>query len=944
VPLEFRVLGPVEATTGEQPVALGGSRPLIVLAGLLLHANQVVSVDKLSRWLWDEDDQRRSKGALQTYVLRVRKALGDAGSIRTERGGYRIEVDEAALDLTRFRRLAAHGKAAAAGGRLRHSADLLAKALAQWRGAPMVNVESDALHRDEVPQLLEERLRVREQWADALLGLGDYETVIPGLTRWTREHPLRERLHEQLMIALYRSGRQADALAVYRKISSLLAEELGLDPGASLQRAHHVILTGEQAGDFSVGAGAGRYLLGPEPLIPRQLPADLGGFAGREADLKALWALVQDAQPDERAAAGQASTPIASIEGMGGIGKTTLAVHFGHEVADRFPGGQILVNLRGYGPGDPVEPAAALETMLTSLGVPADRIPSDLDGRAALWRTHSAGRRLLILLDNAGSTDQVRSLLPGPGCLVLVTSRWQLRTLVATHGAHRVALDELAQEDAITLLAATIGVDRVESDREAAERFVEYCGRLPLAIRILAVRADQFVDVPLTRFVAELDREHDRLGSFDLADGELTNIRAVFSHSYQALDEKAARLLRLLGLPTGTDISAPAAAAIAGLAVSEARASLEMLVSAYLIGGSRPGRYQFHDLIRVYAAELSHRFDDIDTRQAAIERLLDWYRGSALNASRILRPERHHILISPDDLTTGADFTCHQDALDWFDEEAGNLVAAVRFAFREGRYEQCWQLAWLLQSFFIIRARLDEWRSVFDVALRAARLSGNRPGEAGILSGLGVAHGIARLHDDSLRYLQQVLELQRELGAREGEARAQYNLALAAGKHGEHDRAYGHAIEALRLVRELDLTNLEPDVMQAVGDISSSMGRHEVALELADDVLAIWRRRGVVDDERFALRSRGTALIGLARHEEGVACLRLAVEMFFTRGELYEGADVLAQLGEVLLRLGDWADARDCWLRAVRVLTELSHPDAEDVRAKLGVLVGGQGS
>jgi tetratricopeptide (TPR) repeat protein len=231
-------------------------------------------------------------------------------------------------------------------------------------------------------------------------------------------------------------------------------------------------------------------------------------------------------------------------------------------------------------------------------------------------------------------------------------------------------------------------------------------------------------------------------------------------------------------------------------------------------------------------------------------------RHSADLLAEALAQWRHHILISPDDPNTGVDFTCHQDALDWFDEEAGNLVAAVRFAFREGRHKQCWQLAWLLQSFFIIRARLDEWRSVFDVALRAARLSGNRPGEAGILSGLGVAHGIAPMHDDSLRYLQEVLELQRELGAREGEARTQYNLALAAGKSGEHERAYGHAIEALRLVRELHLTNLEPDVMQAVGDISSSMGRHEVALELADDVLAIWRRRGVVDDERFALRSR----------------------------------------------------------------------------------------
>jgi DNA-binding SARP family transcriptional activator len=931
VALEFRVLGPVGVTAGERSVSLGGSRPLIVLAGLLLRPNQVVSVDQLSRWLWDDDDQRRSKGALQTYVLRVRRALGNDVPIRTERGGYLIEIDETRLDLTRFRTLAAQGKAAAARGELSQAAALLSESLTQWRGSAMANVESDALHRDEVAQLSEERLRAREQWADALLGLGDYAAVIPHLTVLTRENPLRERLHEQLMVALYRAGRQAEALAVYREISSVLAEELGLDPGASLRRAHLAIVTGEHAPGFPAAAEGAGYRLGPEPLIPRQLPADLGTFAGRGADLKALWALV----PEKRGATSNASTPIASIEGMGGIGKTTLAVHFAHEVADSFPGGQLYVNLRGHGPGDPVEPAAALETMLTSLGVPADRIPADLDGRSALWRTHTADRRLLVVLDNAGSTEQVRPLFPGPGCLVLVTSRWQLRTLVATHGAHRVALDELSEADAIALLAATVGVDRVGADCAAAEQFVEYCGRLPLAIRILAVRADQFPDVPLAKFVAELDGEHDRLGSFDLADGEETNIRAVFSHSYQALDADSARLLRLLGLPEVPDFSLPAAAAVAGVELANARTSLGQLASAYLVGQPRPGRYQFHDLIRVYAGELSHRFEDAGERVAARDRLLDWYLGSAMAASRLLRPERYYGLITLEDPKAGLEFACHEQALDWFDEESGNLVAAVSLAYREGRYEQCWQLAWLLQSFFIIRARLEEWRSVFDLALRAARLAGNRPGEAGILSGLGIATSIARQHADSLNYLQQVLQLQRDLGSREGEARAQYNLALSARSNGDQDRAYGHALEALRLVRELDLENLEADVLQAVGDISSSMGRHETALDLADSAFRIWRRSGIVEEERFALRSKGTALIGLDRHEEGVDCLDLAAEMFFTRGELYQAADVLNELGDVFLRAGDRPRARDCWLRAGRVLTDLSHPDADDVRAKL---------
>jgi DNA-binding SARP family transcriptional activator len=940
VALEFRVLGPAEVTAGGRPVSLGGSRPLIVLSGLLLRPNQVVSVDELSRWLWDDDHGRRSKGALQTYVLRVRRALGDQAPIKTARGGYLIEVDENALDLTRFRSLAARGKASASRGELRQAADFFAEALGQWRGPALLNVESDALHRDEVAQLSEERLRIREQRADAMLGLGDYVTAIPELTALTRANPLRERLHEQLMIALYRSGRQADALAVYRDISKVLADELGLDPGASLRRAHQAILTGDQAVDLSSEQELSRYRLGPEPLVPLQLPVDLGAFAGREADLKALRSLMPEIPVAGQLTDGRGATPIASIEGMGGIGKTTLAVHFAHEVADRFPGGQIYANLRGYGPGDPVEPAAALETMLTSLGVPADRIPSDLDGRAALWRTHSAGRRLLILLDNAARTEQVRLLLPGPGCLVMVTSRWQLRALVATHGAHRIALGELAEDDAITLLAATIGVDRVNSDPRASEDFVRYCGRLPLAIRILAVRAEQFPDVPLAEFVDELGYDEDRLGSFDLEDGDETNIRAVFSHSYKALDDDAAQLLRLLGLPAVTDLSAPAVAALGGVDVAAARTSLGRLASAHLITESRPGRFQFHDLIRVYAAELSGQLDGERVRVETLDRLLNWYLTSALNASRLLRPERHYRLVQGADVDMGVRFGCHQQALDWFTEETSNLIAAVSIAYREERYEQCWQLAWLLQTDFLIRARLEDWRSVFELALRASRLAGNRRGEAGILSGLGIAHSVARQHSEALGYLEQVLEIQQELDAPEGQARALYNLALSAGFNGDHERAHGHAIESLRLVRELSLDDLEADVLQALGDINSSMGRHEAALELTDSALEIWRRGGIVEDERFALYSRGNALMKLGRHDEGISCLSQAVELFFTRGELYEAADALAQLGSMYLRVGDRGKARETWLRAVHVLTELAHPDADDVRAKLTALVG----
>lgn len=927
--LDFRVLGPAEVTADGHPVPLGGSRPLIVLAGLLLRANRVVPVDELGRWLWD-DDRRRSKGALQTYVLRLRRALGDQVAIRTESGGYLIELDDDLLDLSRFRALAVRGKAAMDRGESRRAAAHFAEALGQWRGAALLNVESDALHRDEAGQLAEERLRVREQWADALLDVGEYGTVVPELTRLTRENPLRERLHEQLMVALYRSGRQAEALDVHRRISGVLAEELGLDPGPSLQRTRQAILTGADD-DAPGGSRLARYRLGVEPQVPHQLPADLRAFSGRECDLKALHALLPEAIDADT------STPIASVEGMGGIGKTTLAVHFAHEIADRFPGGQVYLNLRGYGPGEPVEPSAALEAMLTALGVPCDQIPGDLDGRAASWRTHSAGRRLLVLLDNANRTEQVRPLLPGPGCLVVITSRWQLRALVATHGARRVALEELGEEDAVELLASAIGLDRVARDPAAAERFVRYCGGLPLAIRILAVRAAQFPDLALDEFVDSL--EADLLGSFDLADGEGTNIRSVFSYSYQTLEPPAARLLRLLGLPTGVDFTAPAAAAVAGLDVATTRPMLETLAAAHLLAQPRPGRYQFHDLIRAYAGEVASQVDSASQRDAALDRLLDWYLASALNASRRMRPERYYRLLDLDDSAGGLAFASHHDALDWFGEEAGNLIAAVHLA-RRRRDDVCWKLAWLLQSYFVTRSRLDEWRSVFAVALEAARAGGHRPGEAGILSGLGVVNGVARQYDESRRFLEQVLAIQRELGAREGEARAQYNLAMAAHNLDDYAWAYDHGMQALEIVRELGLGAFEASVLRALGDICTSMGDHEQALRLADAALAVLGPDGEPVDTRFTQHTRGLALVGLGRVDEGIACIRDSVSMFFEMGEQYEAADVLAQLGTIHLRHGDRVVARECWVRSVRLLTELGHPDADDVRAKLAALVG----
>ncbi|PKV93719.1 DNA-binding SARP family transcriptional activator [Amycolatopsis echigonensis] len=922
--LDFRVLGPAEVLAGDQVVPLGGSRPLIVLAGLLLRANRLVSVDVLSHWLWG-DDQRRSKGALQTYVLRLRRALGDGASIRTERGGYLLEVDENAIDLGRFRQFAARGRSAAERGEHRRAAGYFEEALGQWRGSALQNVESDTLHRDEVGQLAEERTRVRELWAETLLTVGEHDTVVPELERLTRENPLRERPHEQLMYALLRSGRQAEALDVYRRISGLLAEELGLDPGAGLQRAHRLVLGGD--------AGT-RFRTPLEPHIPHQLPADLGAFAGRAADLKALRALLPEALDDGT------STPIASVEGMGGQGKTTLSVHFAHQIADRFTGGQVFLDLRGYGPGAPVPPIAALETMLIALGVPADRIPSGLDERAATWRTYTTGRRLLVVLDNANSTEQVRYLLPGPGCLVVVTSRWQLRGLVATHGARRIALSELDSEEAVELLASAIGVERVHEDPVAAGRFVQYCGGLPLAIRILAVRAAQFPRLPLDEFVTALPSDAGRLSTFDLGDGDETNIRTVFSYSYRVLCPAAARLLRLLALSVGPDLSLGMAVALNGRSEKDTRGALDTLVSAHLLTQPKPGRYQFHDLIRAYATELSEQEDDAAERTAASARLLGWFIASARNAGLAMRPHQLMDEIGPIPSEGALEFSDFHRALAWFIEEHANLLSVIQWSFRIGQYARCWRLAWSLFTYFAGRARVDEWRYVFEIGLRAARNSGERQGEAAILNGLGVIEGVARNYVLAREYLEQALAVQLELGSLPGEARARYNLAMTAQNIEDFPEAYRHGLRSLEITRELGFTSVEANVLRALGDLCAMMGDYPQALSLADEALAL-----VPPDDlpqgRFSLAARARALLGLGRHVEGIECLSEAVDMFFAMDEEYEAADVLSELGTAHLRYGRTAAARDCWLRAVRLLTRLDHPDADRVRAQLAGLVRG---
>ena len=620
--MEFFLLGSLlvcPAAKAEVRVPPGKQR--VLLAVLLLHSNHVVSADVLVEALWGSEPPPSARAAMRNYVKRLRKVLDDAGHdlIRSVPGGYLIRVPAGDLDVTRFEELERAGQEAAAAGDWDHAADLLRAALSLWRGEALEDARSEWLAVRELPRLAELRLRALETRIDLDLRLGRRAEAIAELWRLTNVHPLRERLYRLLMLALCQDGRYAEALAVYQSARRVLITELGTEPGPDLRRLHQRILTSDPA-----LAGPGPRHAAPAPvtlsgarggsLPPRQLPPAARHFSGRSAELVALRQMT-----DEPAGAGWPA--IIAVTGAAGVGKTALALRWAHEVAFRFPDGQLHADLRGYDPGSPVPPAEVLARFLRSLGVPGAEIPADQTERAARYRSLLTGQRVLVVLDNARSAEHVRQLLPAtPGCAVVVTSRDSLAGLVVRDGAQRLDLDLLPLTDAVHLLRSLIG-GRVDAEPAAAQTLAVECARLPLALCAAAELAAACPAAPLAELVRQLSDRHQRLDLLDGGGDPRTALRAVFSWSYQHLDGESARALRLLGLHPGIDIEPYAGAALMGTTVAQARRLLTALARAHLIRPVGPARYAMHDLLRMYAAELAVGCDS--DHQEALRRLLD---------------------------------------------------------------------------------------------------------------------------------------------------------------------------------------------------------------------------------------------------------------------------------------------------------------------------------
>jgi DNA-binding SARP family transcriptional activator len=773
--VEFCLLGPLVVRRNSMVVSVPQGKQRTVLAALLMNAGRAVSIDDLTETLWAGAPPPSAKVTTQNYVMRLRRALGTAGSlISTQPHGYLIRVDTSELDLQQFEAHLATAHEAARDSSWQAVAAEARAALALWRGEPLADIDSELLRTREAPRLAEMRLQALETCIDADLHLGRHAEVITELQRLTADHPLREQLHGLLMLALYKENRQAEALAAYRQARQVLVEELGTEPGAALQKLHQQILSADPALADPGPAPPARPTA--SPAIPRQLPPGVGHFTGRTRELATLTELLDTSEKKET----PGMVVISAIGGTAGVGKTALALHWAHRVAHRFPDGHLYINLRGFDPsGNPTTPAEVIRGFLDSLGVAPERIPAIPDALAGMYRSLVADKRMLIMLDNARDERQVRPLLPAsPHSLVVVTSRSQLAGLAATDGARLLSLNVLTHGEAVELLTARIGPSAA-AEPEAIAEIATRCAGLPLALAVAAARAAEQPGFAIATLAAELGDAVRRLDALDTGDAP-ASVRAVFSWSYRQLGTEAARMNRLLGLHPGPDIEPYAAAALTGAQLQQARRVLDVLARANLIQPAAPGRYGMHDLLQAYARELSANLDSQEDQHAALTRLFDHYLYTAATAMDTLFPAGRHIrprIPRPD--TPVPPLPDPAAARQWVDGERAALVAAAAHTAAHGWPGHATRLAATLASYLLRGGHFPEAVTVFGHALSAARRTADRAAEAtalNLIGNVGLEQG--RFQEASDHY-RQSLALCRAAGDRAGEARVLGNMGIA---------------------------------------------------------------------------------------------------------------------------------------------------------------------
>jgi DNA-binding SARP family transcriptional activator/tetratricopeptide (TPR) repeat protein len=910
--MEFGILGPLRVVVCGRRIGVASDKQRALLALLLLRANRTVTVDRLVDGVWQERPPATANRLVHTYVWRLRRLLQEAGEHRdrivTEPTGYRLLVEDGELDLTRFETMLDQGHAAFAGGDPRQAADLLRGAVELWRGEPLEDVPMAAGHTSELAALGERRTAAVELRMEAELVLGRHAELIGELQRMRAAHPLRERPAGLLMLALYRAGRQAEALEVFRRLRQRLGDELGIDPGREISTLHESLLRG----DATVAAPAPPASPAPPtPPVAEQrppgpdgadrLPPSVSDFTGRERELKRAHAIVQQFAADAEV---PGRSPAIAVVGLAGVGKTAFALHLARTVARNFPDGLLFVDLQGFS-GHPVAPRAALDTLLRALGVPPGEVPTDLAEQQARYRAILVDRRVLVLLDDARDEAQVRPLLPpGSRCLGLVTSRQHMPGL---DSVRTMVLDVLPAEDATRFLAAIVGEERVDRD-PGAGRVVDLCGGLPLAVRIAGARLAARPNWSLAEFATRLEREQLRLAN--LTAGDLA-VRGALELSVRTLRPPVGLALRRLGLLGGPQIGVEAVACLADLPTGVAVAVVEELADASLLQSTaRIDRYRLHDLVRLFAADLARTDDSPDERAAALRRLLSWYLHTVYGVDELLTPHRARPAVDwCEPARPPATFPTVTDALDWCEAERPALVAAVSAASSYGLHQHGWQLAALLWGFFNQRRHWTDWLTTHEVALASAHQLGDLQAQAQIHNNLGnVYHDLHRL-DEAGHHLEQALATRREMGDQAGEASSLNNLGGVYRLMGRHDEAIACLLRSLAIRRSLGNRAAEGNTLINLGDVYHTAGRYTDSVACLEQALGIQRELGSRHGEAGALVNLADTLIDLGRYDDACAGLNQADALFEELGNQYGQAFVRHHLGRVQLALGRFEDA-----------------------------------
>jgi DNA-binding SARP family transcriptional activator len=897
--MRFNLLGSLSVLDDSDSITLRGARRRTLLAMLLLHAGEPVSAEALTELLWRESSRQEAAMPLYNQITRLRKALGDEDRIRAVPPGYLVRVEPGELDLHVFAEKYTAGRRALAARSWAEASRRFGEALGLWRGRPLADIP--ALADDpRVRELEETHVQALQGRNEADLNLGRHHELIEELRALIPEHPRHEAFRGQLTLALHRAGQRDDAAAEYDAYQESLREELGLEPGKELRELRDAIERGDPA-----------LALPSNPDAPRQLPADTRTFTGRDAELSEL---VRSARQSS------VTLVISALDGLGGIGKTALAVHAAHRLADRFPDGQLFIDLRGHSPGsEPVPAADALAYLLRALGVPPGAVPAEPAERSALYRGRLAESRTLIVLDNAADPEQVRPLLPGaPGCLVLVTSRNRLAGL---EQARTMTMDVLGEAASLALLGKVAGPRHRLTDSPALRELAELCGRLPLALRIVAARLRHQDAVTVEDLVAELGDEDRRLGG--LTDGE-RDLRSVFDSSLAALPEPERGLLILLGLAAGPDIDAYGAANLADLDLATARRLLDALVERNLLNRQHTDRYGLHDLVRAYVRTLMDRAGD--QARAARERLLGYYQHTgwtaALHQAAGTRWRAHHF---PEPSGPTPELLDLAGSLSWFRAERANLLAAVSDVSTPP--ERRIDLTAALAGYLLQDGPWSQAVQLHETAARTAEELGERLAQANSLCNLSqMLRQIGRSEfDRSAQSAEQALRICRELGHRPGEADALYRLGQLSYNQGRPAETMALHELALPIALELGDRYAEAEIRLALGQCHDLLYQKEESRLQHDIAARLYRELGLPHLEAFVLNSLAREEINdgeiASAAEHAVRCLAISREYGYPQVE----AGSLLNLANIDSMRGEHEQAHAGYRGALAIYEELGY-------------------